>query len=271
MLAVTWRGVIEVRGLTKTYESRGKSVNALDNVSFIAKGPGATALLGPNGAGKTTLLRILSTVLLPTSGDAYVGGKSVTKEAAEVRRLIGLVTSSERAFYFRLTGKENLLAFGILYNFSLEEARRRAADLLETVGLSEWADIEYMKYSLGMQRRLGLARALFHDPPVLLLDEPTLGIDVESARNVLDIGLDLAKGKTILFTSHNMSEVQKLASNVCLISDGRLLAQGSLPELRESQQLPPDASMEDVYVKIVGADALQHGQPRVRGARRRHE
>ena len=263
--------MIEVRGLTKTYKSKGKTVNALDNVSFKTQELGATALLGPNGAGKTTLLRILSTVLLPTAGEAYVNGASVTERSADVRRSIGLVTSSERAFYFRLTGMENLLTFGILYDFTLREARRRAAELLQMVGLADWAEVEYMKYSLGMQRRLGLARALFHDPPVLLLDEPTLGIDVESARSVVDLGLDLASRKMVLFTSHNMAEVQRWASNICLISDGRLLAQGSLPELRASQGLDADASMEDVYVKILGADALQHGPGRVRGASRRHE
>jgi ABC-2 type transport system ATP-binding protein len=263
--------VIEVKALTKTYESKGKAVRALDNVSFACDDPGATALLGPNGAGKTTLLRIVSTVLIPTSGEAYVNGSSVTERPADVRKLIGLVTSSERAFYFRLTGIENLLAFGILYNFTLKEARRRAIELLEMVGLSDWADVEYMKYSLGMQRRLALARALFHDPPVLLLDEPTLGIDVESARNVIDLALELARQKTLLFTSHNMGEVQRLASRVCLINDGRLLAQGTLPELRASNGLPVEASMEDVYVKILGADALQHGPGRVRGASRRHE
>ena len=263
--------MIQVKGLTKTYGSKGRTFKALDDVSFVAETPGATALLGPNGAGKTTLLRILSTMLIPTSGDAFVNGLSVTRDAAEVRKLIGLVTSSERAFYFRLTGLENLIAFGVLYNFDLTETKRRATDLLERVGLSQWADIEYMKYSLGMQRRLALARALLHDPPVLLLDEPTLGIDVESARNIIDLWQGIAKEKTLLFTSHNMGEVQKLAAKVCLINDGRLLAEGSLPELRQQSGLSPEASVEDIYVKLVGADALLHGPGRVGRGTRRHE
>lgn len=263
--------MIQVKSLSKIFRSKGREVRALDDLSFESEDVGATALLGPNGAGKTTLLRVLSTAVIPSSGDAFVNGASVVKSPDVVRRMIGLVTSSERSFYFRLTGLENLVAFGILYNFKLGDAKRRAMELLDRVGLADWGDVEYMKYSLGMQRRLALARAMFHDPPVLLLDEPTLGIDVESAKNVISLGRELSREKTFLFTSHNMEEVQKLASRVCFISDGKLLDVGSLPRLREKHGLAADASMEEIYIRVLGEAAALHGPRAVRTRARWHE
>ena len=190
------------------------------------------ALVGPNGSGKTTLIKILSTLLLPTSGSAYVMGHDVVKDVKEVRRSIGLMLTGERLFYYRLTGYENLLFFATLYDMPLAEAKARARELLEAVGLGRWGDVQYMKYSLGMQRRLALARALIHDPPVLLLDEPTLGMDPVSARELRGLIKVMAKDKAVLFTSHYMGEVEGLADYIYVIKYGNIVARGTPQELK---------------------------------------
>ena len=190
------------------------------------------ALVGPNGSGKTTLIKILSTLLLPTSGSAYVMGHDVVKDVKEVRRSIGLMLTGERLFYYRLTGYENLLFFATLYDMPLAEAKARARELLEAVGLGRWGDVQYMKYSLGMQRRLALARALIHDPPVLLLDEPTLGMDPVSARELRGLIKVMARDKAVLFTSHYMGEVEGLADYIYVIKYGNIVARGTPQELK---------------------------------------
>ena len=211
---------------------RKLEVRALDKVSVKVPLGSVVALVGPNGAGKTTLIKILSTLLLPTSGSAYVMGHDVVKDVKEVRRSIGLMLTGERLFYYRLTGYENLLFFATLYDMPLAEAKARARELLEAVGLGRWGDVQYMKYSLGMQRRLALARALIHDPPVLLLDEPTLGMDPVSARELRGLIKVMARDKAVLFTSHYMGEVEGLADYIYVIKYGRIVAQGTPQELK---------------------------------------
>ena len=223
---------IETEKLVRTYNVKGVRVRALDGVTMKVPMGSVVALVGPNGAGKTTLIKILSTLLLPTSGRARVMGHDVVKEEREVRRNIGLVLTGERLFYYRLTGLENLVFFGSLYNIGLREVKERAAELLELVGLSRWANVPYMKYSLGMQRRLALARALIHDPPVLLLDEPTLGLDPVSARELRSLVRMVSRGKGVLFTSHYMGEVEGLADYIYVIKAGRLVAEGTPDSLK---------------------------------------
>jgi ABC-2 type transport system ATP-binding protein len=223
---------IETININRVFKSKGKTIQALNNVSIeIPKGYIAS-LVGPNGAGKTTLIKILSTLMLPTSGKAYVHGFDIINETKNVRSSIGLATGGERLFYYRLTGYENLLFFASLYGLSLGEAKRKSKELLNIVGLSNFINIPYMKYSLGMQRRLALARALINDPPVLLLDEPTLGIDPISAREFRRLIKTLAQKKTVLLTSHYMSEVEELSDIVFLIKDGTILLKGSTEELK---------------------------------------
>jgi len=224
--------MIETRGITKFFgEGKRGVVSALSDVS-IRVGPGTpVALVGPNGAGKTTLIRVLSTLILPSSGEAYVNGYSVVHQPREVRRSIGLVTVSDRLFYYRLTAIENLVFYATLYNLGLTEARRRAREALSVVGLSEWADTKTMHYSTGMLRRLALARAILHDPPVIMLDEPTLGIDVVSSRNLRRLVRQIGETRTVLFTSHYMKDVEEIAGYVYLIKSGRIVAQGSPRDL----------------------------------------
>ena len=223
---------IEAINLSKIFKIKNKDIRALDNVSFKIDKKTIGALVGPNGAGKTTLIKILSTLIIPTSGDAFINGFSVVKDEKKVREMIGLVTVSERLFYYRLTALENLIFFASLQNLSLSEARKRAKELLDLVGLSEWANIPYMKFSTGMQRKLALARALITDPSVLLLDEPTLGLDPLSARMFRDLVRRISKDKTVLLTSHYMKDIEELAEKIILLKKGKVIAQGNIEELK---------------------------------------
>ncbi|MGC9071496.1 MAG: ABC transporter ATP-binding protein [Acidilobus sp.] len=218
---------VETADLTRIFRVKDLVVKALNGVNLRVRRGAAVALVGPNGAGKTTLIKILATLLMPTSGKAYVMGYDVTREEKGVRRNLGLVLTGERLFYYRLTGYENLVFFGSLYDMGLSEVKAKARELLQLVGLSRWANVQYMKYSLGMQRRLALARALIHDPPVLLLDEPTLGLDPVSAREFRSLVRVVSRGKAVLFTSHYMGEVEGLADYIYVIKGGRIVAEGT--------------------------------------------
>ncbi len=253
---------VETIDLVRTYRVKNAEVWALNGVTLRVPTGSVVALVGPNGAGKTTLIKILSTLLLPTSGRALVMGYDVVREEGEVRRNIGLVLTGERLFYYRLTGLENLIFFGSLYNIGLREVKERAQQLLELVGLGRWANVPYMKYSLGMQRRLALARALIHDPPVLLLDEPTLGLDPVSARELRSLVRMVSRGKGVLFTSHYMGEVEGLADYIYVIRSGGVVAEGT-PEFlkgRVGKVVEVDMSVESVprdlmrYVVYVRGD-----------------
>ncbi len=219
--------------LSREFKNNKKVIKALNNINIEIPKSVTAALVGPNGAGKTTLIKILSTLMLPTSGTAYVHGFDIIKEANNVRSSIGLATGGERTFYFRLTGYENLVFFASLYGLSLKEAKSRSKELLDIVGLSDFADYPYMKYSLGMQRRLALARALINDPPILLLDEPTLGIDPISAREFRRLIKMISSKKTILLTSHYMGEIEELSDIIFLIKDGRIILKGTSQELKD--------------------------------------
>ena len=223
--------MIKVVNISKTFRTGGKEVKALNDVSFELEKGKIGALVGHNGAGKTTLLKILSTLIIPDTGDAYINGYSVTKQEKEVRRNIGIMMVSERAFYYRLSGFDNLVFFGIIQGLSVSEAKSVAKEVLDLVGLSEWKDVQYMKYSTGMQRKLALARALILDPPVILLDEPTLGMDVVSSRDFRSLIKVISREKTILLTSHNMKEVEDLADKIFVLKRGNLIAEGTKEDI----------------------------------------
>jgi len=182
-------------------------------------------LLGPNGAGKTTLVKILSTVLVPTSGRARVLGHDVVEEAKAVRPVIGIVFGGERGLYWRLTGRQNLEYWGALYKLSTSRTRSRAQELLERVGLADKADERVEKYSRGMKQRLHLARGLVGDAKVLFLDEPTTGMDPLAAREFRNlIGELKGEGRTILLATHDMVEAENVCDRVTLIDRGAILA-----------------------------------------------
>jgi len=254
--------LIDVIKLTKIYKLKNKQVSALSDVSFTLKG-GIGSLVGHNGAGKTTLIKILSTLVIPTSGDAFIEGHSVTREEKKVRELVGLVSVSERQFYYRLTAMENLLFFSSLQGLSITEAKKRAKEVLEMLNLSEWENVQYMKFSTGMQRKLALARALITDPPVILLDEPTLGLDPLSAREFRNV-IKNFKDKTILFSSHYLKEVEELADKIILIKRGKIICEGNAEELKSKlgkvvevkvREIP--RGLERYAISLVGEPVLR--------------
>jgi ABC-2 type transport system ATP-binding protein len=214
--------------VTRVFEPRRKRdarVVALDRVSLEIPQGEIHGLLGPNGAGKTTLVKILSTVLVPTSGRASVLGHDVVDEARAVRPLIGIVFGGERGLYWRLTGRQNLEYWGALYKLSGGETRRRAQQLLERVGLADKADERVEQYSRGMKQRLHLARGLVGDARVLFLDEPTTGMDPLAAREFRNlIGELKGEGRTILLATHDMVEAENVCDRVTLIDRGTILA-----------------------------------------------
>ena len=219
---------VEVEGITRVFEPRRKRdarVVALDDVSLAIPEGEIHGLLGPNGAGKTTLVKILSTVLLPTSGRALVCGHDVVAETSAVRPLIGIVFGGERGVYTRLTARQNLEYWGALYKLPPRTVKERTAALLDRVGLADRADQRVEQYSRGMKQRLHLARGLIADAKVLFLDEPTTGMDPLAAREFRRLIGELKReGRTILLTTHDMVEAETVCDRVTLIDRGKILA-----------------------------------------------
>lgn len=200
-------------------------MTALDGVDLVVPAGEVHGLLGPNGAGKTTLCKILSTVLLPTSGHASVGGHDVVRETADVRRIIGIVFGGERGLYTRLTARQNLEFWAAMYGLRGRTLRRRVDAMLSQIGLAERADDRVEGFSRGMKQRLHLARGLIGDPQVVLLDEPTTGMDPVAAREFRTLVGELRDdGRTVLLTTHDMAEAEAVCDRVTLIDNGRLLA-----------------------------------------------
>jgi ABC-2 type transport system ATP-binding protein len=217
---------VEVIDLRRTYPARGRKEQvALDSVSLRIPYGQIHGVLGPNGAGKTTLCKILSTVLLPTSGRALVCGLDVAARTTAARRKIGVVFGGDRGLYTRLTAQQNLHYWAALCNQPRRVARRRSQELLERVGLADRARTRVETFSRGMRQRLHLARGLIADPEVLFLDEPTVGMDPVAAHAFREVILGLKEeGRTVLLTTHDMAEAEAVCDQVTLIADGRLLA-----------------------------------------------
>jgi len=223
---------IDVRALHKEFTTRvgfwsrkTKTTVAVDDISFQVRQGELFGLLGPNGAGKTTTVKILSTILLPTAGSVSVLGLDVVADTQAVRERIGFTFGGARGLYGRLSGRDNLRYFAELYGLEPALTRRRIPELLELVGLAERGDDRVETYSSGMQQRLHLARALLHDPELVYLDEPTVGIDPVGARELRRTIKDLvAQGKTVLLTTHYMAEAEELCDRIAIIDKGRLMA-----------------------------------------------
>ena len=225
------RNIIETQALTKRFN--GSAENAVDAVSFAVREGEIFSLLGPNGAGKTTTISILSCLLRPTSGDAKVAGASVTGEPGRVKESIGVVPQ-EIALYPKLSARENLQFWGRLYGMSGRKLKERTEEVLEIVGLQERAKDRVETYSGGMQRRINIGVGLLHRPKLVYMDEPTVGIDPQSRRNILDTVLALnEQGMTVLYTTHYMEEAQELSDRIGIIDHGEMIALGTLPELTQ--------------------------------------
>ena len=219
--------ILEVHDLCKKYGD----FTAVKDVSFSIEEGEIFSLLGPNGAGKTTTISMLSTLFTPTSGEAVVAGHSVTREPMAVRRVIGVVPQ-ELALYEDLTARENLVFWGQMYGLGGEELERRTAEVLEEIGLTDRAKNRVRTYSGGMKRRVNIGVGLLHKPRLLFMDEPTVGIDPQSRRAILDTVKELNRqGMTVLYTTHYMEEAQELSDRVGIIDHGELIALGTQKEL----------------------------------------
>ncbi len=241
--------MITVERLTKQFaDMRTGPFTALDGVSFDVKPGEIFGLLGPNGAGKTTCLRILSTVLKPTSGSAFVSGYDVATHPEEVRARIGFM-SNNTGIYDRMTAGEMVEHFGRLYGIPKAALQERISQLFERLQMTSIRDVLGSKMSTGMKQKVSIARTIVHDPPVLIFDEPTMGLDVLVARNVIDEIKTLRdQGKCIIFSTHIMREVEKLCHRVAVIYRGKILAMGSVRELTEQYEQP---DMEELFFKLI--------------------
>lgn len=241
--------MIHVRGLTKHYEDlrRGKLV-ALGGISFHAPAGKIFGLLGPNGAGKTTALRILSTVLTPTGGTATINGYDVVTQPSQVRRQIGFV-STNTAMYDRMTGWEMVEYFGRLNGIPQEQLAARMEELFRRLKMDDLRDLLGAKMSTGMKQKVSIARALVHDPPVLIFDEATAGLDVLVARALLSAVAELREhGKCVVFSTHIMREVEKLCDRIAIMHRGHILAEGTLEELRDQHR---ERDLEELFFQLI--------------------
>jgi ABC-2 type transport system ATP-binding protein len=236
---------------TGTLRRKAKEVVALDGLSLeVAEGE-LFGLLGPNGAGKTTTIKILTTLLIPTSGTASVVGLDVVRDAAEVRRRIGFVFGGERGLYYRLSGRDNLRYFAELYAVPSREIGPRVEELVELVGLKDRVDERVEGYSRGMKQRLHLARTLIHRPRVIFLDEPTIGLDPIGARELRRIVSELHQGgATIILTTHYLFEADQLCQRIGVIDKGRLVALGTPSDLKANV-----SDLSVVELEVFGVDA----------------
>lgn len=241
--------MVEADQLTKTYPDLqvGKFV-ALDHVSFSVGEGEIFGLLGPNGAGKTTALRILSTVLQPTEGSARVNGFDVVTHPDEVRHSIGFV-SNNTAIYERMTAWEMVEYFGRLYGLAPDHLEARMHEVFEQLQMMDIRDVAGGRMSTGMQQKVNIARAIVHDPPVLVFDEASIGLDVLVARALLDIISGLRdEGKCIIFSTHIMREVERLCDRVGILHRGKMLAYGTLSELAEQRG---EDDFEELFFRLL--------------------
>ena len=220
----------------------------MKDVSFDVRPGEVVGLLGPNGAGKTTTLRMLSTTLRPTSGTARIAGYDVVREPDEVRASIG-VLPTDPGLYGRLTAEENLRFFGRLAGLSGAELERRIDRLLKWLGMDEHRKRRTEGFSKGMRQKIDLARSILHEPPVLILDEPTAGLDVSAARTIIDfIQESKAAGRTVLFSSHYLVEAERVCDRIAIIADGRIRATGTPEEI--CREAGAD-TLEDAFLTLV--------------------
>jgi sodium transport system ATP-binding protein len=230
----TPRNMIEVRNLTKTFEDPdGGEVVAVAGASLTCAAGEIYGLLGPNGAGKTTTLRCLATILTPTAGEATIAGHDLLREPEAVRRSIGFL-STTGGLYARLTPRETLRFFGALNGMKGAELEARVESVMRLLEITPYADRANDRLSTGMKQRVSLARAIVHDPPVLILDEPTTGLDPIVTRTVEEAVQSLAQaGKCVLFSTHSLSQAEETCHRLGLLARGRVVAEGSISELCE--------------------------------------
>src|SRR6201993_4543128 len=241
--------MIETRGLVKVFQDKKRgAIRAVDNVSFSCKPGQIYGLLGANGADKTTPLRMLATILEPTDGTAVVCGHDVVEQPEKVRANVGFL-STATALSPRLTAQEMVEYFGRLNGLDEVTLKKRIDDIFNRLDMNGFRDRRCDKLSTGMKQKTSIARTLVHDPPVMIFDEPTTGLDVMTARTITTFIRECRdRGKTVIFSTHIMSEVEKLCDVIGIIHDGKLLTEGTLAELRERYG---EQDLEEIFVKLV--------------------
>jgi sodium transport system ATP-binding protein len=242
--------MIEAQGLSKTFSDKKRGeVRAVRSVSFRCAPGEIYGLLGANGAGKTTTLRMLATILSPTAGTASVAGFDVRREPEKVRANIGFL-STATALYDRLTAEETVEYFGQLNGLDSATIARRTRDIFRTLDMEEFRNRRCAKLSTGMKQKVSIARTIIHDPPVMIFDEPTNGLDVMAARSITDfIRQCRGQGKTVIFSTHVMTEAEKLCDRIGIIHGGEVRAEGTLPHLRSSCG---KETLEEIFVEVSG-------------------
>ncbi len=240
--------MIEVKGLTKVYQDKKGQVTAARDISFVARPGRVFGLLGRNGAGKTTTLRMLATILMPNEGTATIQGHDLVTQPELVRRSIGFHTSDTK-LYDRLTGRESLRFYGELQGLSSDQAKGRVAELAREFLLDEFLDRRVAKLSAGQKQRISLARVVVHRPPVLILDEPTVGLDIWAAREVVNFIRRMKdEGRTVVLSTHIMSEVDRLCDELAIIEKGAVVESGAIQEIKDRHNCK---DLEDVFFKLV--------------------
>lgn len=263
--------IIEISQLTKKYSPHKsyrdilfhlfnkKQITALANVNLQVNAGESFALIGPNGAGKTTLIKILSTLIIPTSGSARIKGVDVLKNSATVKKYIGYVVSDERSFYWRLTGRQNLEFFAKLNNLSRKECKRKILELLKIVNLQDDANKMVKDYSSGMRQKLAIARGLINDAEILFMDEPFKNLDpiiAQSLQKFIANKLVKEKGKTVFWTTHNLKEAETSSTRLGIIKNGALKFTGTVKELEKRAEAKQRiilrlAASEQIMSKII--------------------
>lgn len=246
------RVAVEVRALCKVFtDPRQQEIRAVDGVSFRCSEGEIFGILGPNGAGKTTLLRMIATILSPTSGAAFVGGYDVLSQPNEVKKRIGFLSGSTQ-LYSRLTPAETVRYFGQLYGMKKSLIEERSRRIFQVLGMERFRDRQWGKLSTGEKQKVSIARTLIHDPSVLILDEPTAGVDVVSSRAIVDfIRNARSEGKTILLSTHYMTEAEEMCDRIGLINGGKIVAEGTTQELLSASGA---ASLTDAFFHYVSGD-----------------
>jgi ABC-2 type transport system ATP-binding protein len=241
---------IHIQDLTKSY--RGNTKPAVDGVSLDVYEGRIFGLLGPNGAGKTTMIRMLCGLLTPTGGEVIIGGYSLQHELHKIRKIIGVVPQ-EIALYPTLTARENLSVYGGICGLKGNDLRNRIDKWLTVFGLEKSRHQQTGLFSGGMKRRLNLIVGLLHDPKILFLDEPTVGVDVQSKNVIIDSLMEINQtGTTIIYTSHYLEEAEKLCSYLAIIDEGRIITRGTLNEIRNENNT--ESNLEDIFLELTGKD-----------------
>lgn len=247
--------VIQVKHLTKIFQDkkRGK-ITAVNDISFHCQKGQIFGLLGLNGAGKTTTLRIMATMMTPTVGEVIVNGYHVVKEAHQVRQSIGFL-SGETGLYDRFTPREMMVFFGKINGLSEQEIKKRMNQIFHVLGMDHFQDVRVDKLSTGMKQKLSIARAIIHNPPILIFDEPTVGLDVITAKVVVEYIREFRnQGKCIIFSTHQMHEAEKLCDIIAIIHLGKLLSIGTIEELKKRFVV---GDLEEIFFKLIAIESNQ--------------